>query len=174
MSLAVVNKQIDAIYKKGIAEESDIAALITAAERSQKGKSDGVSNAEARAVADFFVRLRAGLSSRSAPAVKVSERGLEMLNSFFVAHHLPYGVNAKPMMELVAGVLKNMVYGGATQEPASTKLEDKPRTGSLQPLRIDPERIAYVDAVKKQFVVKQVDGFYGPFELPTDKKPEVV
>jgi hypothetical protein len=173
MSLAVVNKQIDAIYKKGVAEEADIAALITAAERSQKGKSDGVSNAEARAVADFFMRLRAGLSSKSAPAVAVAGRGLEMLNSFFVAHHLPYGVNAKPMMELVASVLKNMVYGGATEEPV-TKLEDKPRTGSLQPLRIDPERIAYVDAVKKQFVVKQVDGFYGPFELPTDKKPEVV
>lgn len=173
MSLAVVNKHIDAIYKKGVAEDADIAALITAAERSQRGKSDGVSNAEARAVADFFIRIRSGVSSKSAPAVRVSERGLEMLNSFFVAHHLPYGVNAKPMMELVAGVLKNMVYAQAQEAPAAPpKLDDKPRTGSLQPLRIDPERIAYVDAVKKQFVVKQTDGFYGPFELP--KKPDDV
>jgi hypothetical protein len=78
-------------------------------------------------------------------------------------------------MELVAGVLKNMVYQQAPEaEAAAPKLEEKPRTGSLQPLRIDTERVAYLDAVKKQFVVKQSDGFYGPFELPTDKKPEVV
>lgn len=164
MSLAVVTKQIEAIYKKGVADEGDIAALITAAERSQKGKSDGVSNAEARALADFFIRLRAGLSTKGAPAPKVSDRGLQMLNSFFVAHHLPYGDNAKPMMELVANVLKNVVYQGA--------LDDKPRTGSLQPLRIDRERVAYVDAVKKQFIVKETEGFFGPFNLPTD--PEIV
>ena len=70
--------------------------------------------------------------------------------------------NAKPMMELVAGVLKNLVFEEAP------KLEQKPRTGSLQPLRVDREQVAYLDAVKKQFVVKKDDDFYGPFEMPAD------
>lgn len=162
MSLSIVSKKIEEITLKGIADENDIAELITAAERSQKGKSDGVSNAEARALADFFLRVKTSMATKHNPAIVVSERGMAMLNSFFVAHHLPYGDNAKPMMELVAGVLKSLVL-----DDQST-LEQKPRTGSLQPLRVDQERVAYLDAVKKQFVVKQKDAFYGPFEMPPD------
>lgn len=161
MSLTIVSKKIDEILHAGIATEGDIQALITAAERSQKGKSDGVSNAEARALADFFTRIRVS-AQQGKPIVHVSDEGLRMLNSFFVTHHLPYGDNAKPMMELVVGVLKNLVYAEAP------KLDQKPRTGSLQPLRVDRERVAYLDAVKKQFVVKQNEDFFGPFEMPAD------
>lgn len=163
MSLSVVTKKIEQIQLKGSADESDIQELITAAERSQKGKSDGVSNAEARALADFFLRVKASVTSKAGPAIVVTGRGMEMLNSFFIAHHLPYGDNAKPMMELVVGVLKELVF-----EQQAPKMEAKPRTGSLQPLRIDREKIAYLDAVKKQFVVKKDADFYGPFEMPND------
>lgn len=160
MSLAIVQKQIDAIYAKGAADDADIAVMLKAAERSQKGKSDGVSNAEARAVADFFLRIKSGVVGKATPPVSVSERGLQMMNAFFVAHHLPYGVNARPMMNLVAETIKNVHF--------APLLDEKPRTGSLQPLRIAHEQVAYVDAVKKQFVLKTPGGFFGPFVLPAN------
>ena len=174
MSLDVVSRKIEVLAKKPVIKADDIAEVITAAERSQKGRSDGVSNAEARAVADLYLRTRAPPSSGPVAKAPVLEDGaVSKLNAFFIAHQLPYGDNKLPMKERIQGALARIDAEGGLGAP----LPRAPRTGSLQPLRLtkadeSPRMDAYVDAVKKQFVVKVIDRdnateprFYGPFAL---------
>ena len=164
MSLDVVSKKIEVLSKKPVIKAEDIAEVITAAERSQKGRSDGVSNAEARAVADLYLRAKAGGPSPKIPTPVLEDGAVNKLNAFFMAHQLPYGQNKGPMKDRILAALEKQ--GGSLGEP----MAQKPRTGSLQPLRLTPNdaperRDAYVDVVKKQFIVKVAEQFYGPFAL---------
>lgn len=165
MSLDVVSKRIEVLSKKPVVKASDVDDVITAAERSVKGRCDGVSNAEGRAVADLYLRSRAHTASVKVPAPVLEGEAVNKLNAFFIAHNLPYGQNKGPMKERVLRAL--------SQQPIGEAMARAPRTGSLQPLRLsgpDQERRdAYVDIVKKQFVVRVGDGdsarFHGPFAL---------
>ena len=158
MSLDVVTKHIEVIERKTVVKEEDIEALRLKAERSEKGRTDGVSNAEGRAVADFYLRAVKGAPSPKLPAPKLEDGAVSKLNAFFMAHNLPYGDNKAPMKERIVGAL-------ARRDGALGDAIKPPRTGSLQPLRISPEQDAYVDVVKKQFIIKQAGEFYGPFPL---------
>jgi hypothetical protein len=163
MSLDVVSKKIEVIARKTVIKAEDIDEVIVAAERSLKGRSDGVSNAEARAVADLYLRTKAPVAATKAPTPKLEDGAVNKLNAFFIAHNLPYGQNKAPMKERLQHALA--LRGGDLGEPMART----PRTGSLQPLRLsnadEPRKDAYVDAVKKQFIVKVEDKFYGPFDL---------
>ncbi len=156
MSLQIVRQKIDGMERAGKVSAADIDALVLAAERSLKGKSDGVSNAEAREVADFFMRIQRNVTRKNAPTLLVAAEAITKLNAFFVAHLLPYGDNARPMMSLVLSVLEHV-----NAQPLNTK----PRVGSLQPLALGASGVAYVDPVKREFVVRTPDGFYGPYVL---------
>jgi hypothetical protein len=162
MSLDVVTKKIEVIARKPVIKEADIAEVITAAERSEKGRTDGVSNAEGRAVADLYLRTKAPVASAKLPAPKLEEGAVNKLNAFFIAHNLPYGDNKGPMKDRIISALDKLGDMGAA-------LARPPRTGSLQPLRLsakgDPQKDAYVDVVKKQFIVKLEGNFFGPFSL---------
>lgn len=177
MSLDVVSKKIEVIARKPVIKAEDIDEVIVAAERSLKGRSDGVSNAEARAVADLYLRAKApsAAASPKGPAAPALEDGaVSKLNAFFIAHQLPYGDNKLPMKERIQNALADRDAKGLGLGAEMTR---PPRTGSLQPLRLSKSdeavrKDAYVDAVKKQFVVKVVEGnnsseakFYGPFAL---------
>jgi hypothetical protein len=163
MSLDVVTKRIDALKEQKVVKETDAAGVIVAAERSIKGRSDGVSNAEARAVADLYLRSRAPVVSTKAQAPVLDDGAVNKFDAFFMAHNLPYGKNKGPMKERILHMLAAVPLG----EP----MERTPRTGSLQPLRLsrlgEERRDAYIDIVKKQFVVRVGDGaearFFGPF-----------
>ena len=158
-------KRVEPLTKKPVFKAEDVVDLITAAERSAKGRCDGVSNAEARAVADLYLRSRSHQGTPKAPTPVLEGEAVNKLNAFFIAHNLPYGNNRGPMKDRVLRMLAGQTMG----EPMARA----PRTGSLQPLRLsgsDQERRdAYVDIVKKQFVVRVSDGsaaqFYGPFAL---------
>ena len=166
MSLDVVSKKIEVLARKPVIKAEDIDEVIVAAERSQKGRSDGVSNAEARAVADLYLRTKAPATPSKMTTPVLEDGAVNKLNAFFMAHSLPYGDNKLPMKERIQNAL-------ATRSDLGEPMVRAPRTGSLQPLRLtksdEPVRKdAYVDAVKKQFVVKVMDGaaeakFYGPF-----------
>jgi hypothetical protein len=168
MSLDVVSKKIEVLTQKPVIRAEDIAEVIVAAEKSQKGRHDGVSNAEARAVADLYLRSKAPVATTKVKTPVLEDGAVNKLNAFFMAHNLPYGQNKGPMKERIQSALSSLPGLG---EP----LARPPRTGSLQPLRLtntdDPVRKdAYVDVVKKQFVVKVQEGaaeprFYGPFNL---------
>lgn len=170
MSLDVVSKKITLIAKKPVIKAEDVAEVIVAAERSERGRSDGVSNAEARAVADLYLRSKAALPTTRAALPVLEDGAVSKLNAFFLAHNLPYGQNKGPMKERIQAVL-------AQRPDLGEALARPPRTGSLQPLRLtnadEPVRKdAYVDVVKKQFLVKVQDAaapatarFYGPFSL---------
>ena len=164
MSLDVVTKKIEVIARKPVIKEADIAEVITAAERSEKGRTDGVSNAEGRAVADLYLRTKAAVPSRL-PTPKLDDGAVNKLNAFFIAHNLPYGDNKAPMKDRIIAALDKLGDMGAP-------LARPPRTGSLQPLRLsakgEPAKDAYVDVVKKQFIVKlegSTGNFFGPFSL---------
>ncbi len=165
MSLDVVTKRIDSRSQKKVWKEDDAVDIIVAAERSEKGRSDGVSNAEARAVADVYVRSLAPAPTTKVATPVLDDGALNRFDAFFVAHNLPYGKNKGPMKERVLAALEKMPLGEPMARP--------PRTGSLQPLRLPDSdggrRDAYLDIVKKQFVVRVGDGasaqFYGPFAL---------
>jgi hypothetical protein len=166
MSLDVVSKRIEVLTQKPVLKAEDVADVIVAAERSQKGRSDGVSNAEARAVADLYLRSQApGAASPKVRAPVLEDGAVNKLNAFFMAHNLPYGQNKGPMKERILRALE--------QQPLGEAMPRTPRTGSLQPLRLSAQgeerRDAYVDVVKKQFVVRVGENadakFYGPFTL---------
>ncbi|OGQ10947.1 MAG: hypothetical protein A2138_24970 [Deltaproteobacteria bacterium RBG_16_71_12] len=165
MSLDVVSKRIEVLSQKKLAKEEDAVDVIVAAERSLKGRSDGVSNAEARAVADLYLRSRAPTPSTKLQAPVLEDGAVKKLEAFFIAHNLPYGTNKGPMKDRILAALAGRQLG----EPMARA----PRTGSLQPLRLsradEERRDAYLDVVKKQFVVRIGEGaqatFYGPFPL---------
>lgn len=166
MSLDVLTKRIEVLNHKTVVKEEDAAGLIVVAERSEKGRIDGVSNAEARALADFYVRTVASRPTETkAPTRAVEAGAVNKLDAFFMAHSLPYGRNKGPMKERILHALEGRSLGAP--------MERTPRTGSLQPLRLsgagEERRDAYLDVVKKQFVVRVGDGaqaqFYGPFAL---------
>ncbi|MBI1945059.1 MAG: hypothetical protein HYS27_05150 [Deltaproteobacteria bacterium] len=165
MSLDVVSKRIEIRNEKKAWKEDDAADVIVAAERSLKGRSDGVSNAEARAIADLYLRSKAPVASTKLKAPVLEEGAVKKLEAFFIAHNLPYGSNKAPMKERILTALAD--------KPLGEPMARAPRTGSLQPLRLsgaDQERRdAYLDVVKRQFVVRVGDGpeakFYGPFAL---------
>lgn len=166
MSLDVVSKKIEVLSHQKVVKEADVGELVVSAERSVKGRVDGVSNAEARAVADFYVRTVSPLPVKAKIEVPVLDDGaVNKFDAFFMAHHLPYGKNKGPMKERILHALEGMPLG----EP----MQRAPRTGSLQPLRLsrqgEERRDAYLDVVKKQFVVRVGDGpeakFFGPFPL---------
>ncbi len=163
MSLDVVTKKIEVITRKEVIKEADIQEVITAAERSQKGRQDGVSNAEGRAVADLFLRAKTGAPSPRLATPKLEDGAVSKLNAFFMAHHLPYGDNKGPMKDRILAALHKR------DDDLGEALARPPRTGSLQPLRLsakgEPQKDAYVDVVKKQFIVKLDGRFYGPFGL---------
>lgn len=169
MSLDVLSKKIEGLARKVLIKAADIEEVIAAAERSLTGRSEGVSNAEARAVADLYLRTAAtttATSAMSSTAPVLEDGAVNKLNAFFMAHSLPNGNNKVPMKERIQGALAQRADLG---EPMARP----PRTGSLQPLCLTKtdeatRKDAYVDAVKKQFVVKVMDGaqgalFYGPF-----------
>ena len=165
MSLAGVSEKIQVLAKKPVVREADpdLDEVFVAAERSVKGRPDGVSNAEGRAIADFFLGSNAPLASLK---VVLEDGAVSKFNAFFMAHNLPYGDNKLPMKERIQNALSQRTDLG---EPMARP----PRTGSLQPLRLtkadeSTRKDAYVDVVKKQFFVKVMDGaaeakFYGPF-----------
>lgn len=165
MSLDVVTKRIESRSQKKVWKEDDAVDIIVAAERSEKGRSDGVSNAEARAVADVYVRSVAPVPTTKVATPVLDDGALNRFDAFFVAHNLPYGKNKGPMKERVLQALAEQALGAPLPRP--------PRTGSLQPLRLPDvdgaRRDAYLDIVKKQFVVRVGDGsaaqFFGPFTL---------
>ena len=169
MSLDVVAKKIEVVERKlGIrapVKAEDIEPVLVAAEKSEKGRSDGVSNAEGRAVADLYIRLKAGKpvakTATPAQAPAVDDAVFKGIDRFFMAHNLPYGENKAPMKERLNAALV------ARGNDLGEQLSRPPRTGSLQPLRLsavgEPQKDAYVDVVKKQFVVKLAGQFYGPF-----------
>lgn len=166
MSLDVLSKRIDEVLtRKKVVKEEDAKELIVAAERSVKGRVDGVSNAEARAVADLYLRSRAPVKSTKVQAPVLEDGAVNKFDAFFMAHNLPYGKNKGPMKERILHALEGKALGPA--------MDRTPRTGSLQPLRLsgagDERRDAYLDVVKKQFVVRLGDGpqaqFFGPFPL---------
>jgi hypothetical protein len=127
---------------------------------------DGVSNAEARAVVDLYLKTKSAPTARTAP--QLADNLDEKFNGFFATHGLPYGKNKLPMKERVQNAL-------AQHGDLGVEMARAPRTGSLQPLRLTKtddavRKDAYIDIVKKQFVVKVMDGgaepkFYGPFSL---------
>lgn len=172
MSLDVVSKKIEVLARKPVIKAEDIDEVIVAAERSVKGRSDGVSNAEARAVADLYLRSKAPVPTQKSSAPALEDGAVSKLNAFFIAHQLPYGENKLPMKERIQDALAQREANGLGM---GLEMARAPRTGSLQPLRLtksdeNPRKDAYVDAVKKQFVVKVMDGasepkFYGPFAL---------
>jgi hypothetical protein len=172
MSLDVVSKKIEVLARKPVIKAEDIDEVIVAAERSLKGRSDGVSNAEARAVADLYLRAKAPVASPKVQAPSLEDGAVSKLNAFFIAHQLPYGDNKLPMKERIQNALAERDKSGLG---LGVEMARAPRTGSLQPLRLTKtdesvRKDAYVDAVKKQFVVKVMDGasepkFYGPFAL---------
>ena len=152
MSAVIVSKTIDVIARKPILRREDVQQVIVAAERSEKGRPDGVSNAEAREIQLFVAKNKQKLDGEAVSAV----------NAFMMRHNLPYEANRGPMKERMVAVL-------AAQNGLGEPLPRPPRTGSLQPVRLsgpgEPAKDAYFDVVKKNFVVK-VDGqFYGPFAL---------
>lgn len=165
MSLDVVSKRIDVLSLKKVAKEEDAVDLIVAAERSLKGRSDGVSNAEARAIADLYLRSKAPVASKKVLAPVLEDGAVKKFDAFFMAHNLPYGKNKGPMKERILAAL--------VDRPLGEPMARAPRTGSLQPLRIsaigEERRDAYLDVVKKQFVVRLGEGaqasFFGPFPL---------
>lgn len=166
MSLDVLSKKIEVLSHQKVVKEADAADLVVSAERSLKGRIDGVSNAEARAVADFYVRAVNAPPVKSKVEVPVLEDGaVNKFDAFFMAHQLPYGRNKGPMKERILHALEGKSLG----EPMART----PRTGSLQPLRLsrqgEERKDAYLDVVKKQFVVRVGDGaearFFGPFPL---------
>ena len=168
MSLDVVSKKIEVLSHQKVVKEADVGELVVSAERSVKGRVDGVSNAEARAVADFYVRTVSPLPAKAKIEVPVLEDGaVNKFDAFFMAHHLPYGKNKGPMKERILHALEGKSF---RDEDAMPRM---PRTGSLQPLRLsrqgEERRDAYLDVVKKQFVVRVGDGpeakFFGPFPL---------
>src|ERR1041384_4814955 len=163
MSLDVVTKKIESIARKPVIKEADIDEVILAAERSVKGRTDGVSNAEGRAVADLYMRTKLATPSPKLPQPKLEDGAVSKLNAFFIAHNLPYGENKQPMKDRLVAALSAR---GNDLGPPITR---PPRTGSLQPLRLsakgEPAKDAYVDVVKKQFIVKLEGAFYGPFNL---------
>lgn len=176
MSLDVVSKKIEVIdrliQRKVVIKAELIDDVVLAAERSVKGRSDGVSNAEARAVADLYLRAKAPVASPKASAPPLEDGAVSKLNAFFIAHQLPYGDNKLPMKERIQHALAARDQAGLG---LGVEMARAPRTGSLQPLRLTKSddsvrKDAYVDAVKKQFMVKVMDGatepkFYGPFAL---------
>ncbi|MCC7111399.1 MAG: hypothetical protein IT382_19045 [Deltaproteobacteria bacterium] len=166
MSLDVVSKKIEVLSHQKVVKEADVGELVVSAERSVKGRVDGVSNAEARAVADFYVRTVSPLPVKAKIEVPVLDDGaVNKFDAFFMAHHLPYGKNKGPMKERILHALEG--------KPLGEPMQRAPRTGSLQPLRLsrqgEERRDAYLDVVKKQFVVRVGDGpeakFFGPFPL---------
>ena len=161
MSLTVLSKKLEVLNTLTVVKEEHVDDALVAAERSEKGRQDGVSNTEARALNDFF--MRAAKPGTSAPTnTKVRTPTLEQgavrkFNAFFVAHDLPYGENKGPMKERVLRTLESTPLGAA--------LDRTPRTGNLQPLKLDDERLAYVDIVKHQFVLRVGQDYFGPFAL---------
>jgi hypothetical protein len=153
MSALIVTKTIDAIARKPLLKREDVQQLIVAAERSEKGRPDGVSNAEAREIQLFVAKNKQKLEPEAVNAV----------NAFMMRHNLPYEANRGPMKGRMNAVL-------AAREGLGEPLTRQPRTGSLQPVRLtdvdeQPEKLAYYDVVKKSFVVKLEGQFYGPFPL---------
>jgi hypothetical protein len=157
MSLDVVSKKLEVLKQLPVVKEEHIDEVITAAERSEKGRSDGVSNAEARAVVDFYLLAKGGAPSPKFKAPALEPGAVNKLNAFFMAHDLPYGANKGPMKERVMKALEHAKVG----EP----LARTPRTGNLQPLKLDDNRLAYVDIVKHQFVLRVGNDYFGPFAL---------
>lgn len=165
MSLDVVSKRIEVLTQKKVVKEEDAADVIVAAERSLKGRSDGVSNAEARAVADLYLRSRAPVVSKKIQTPVLEDGAVNKFDAFFIAHNLPYGKNKGPMKERILHALGDKPLGGP--------MARTPRTGSLQPLRLsgqgEERRDAYFDVVKKQFIVRVGEGpqaqYFGPFAL---------
>lgn len=165
MSLDVVSKRIEVLTQKKVVKEEDAADVIVAAERSLKGRSDGVSNAEARAVADLYLRSRAPVVSKKIHTPVLEDGAVNKFDAFFIAHNLPYGKNKGPMKERILHALAD--------KPLGEPMARTPRTGSLQPLRLsgqgEERRDAYFDVVKKQFIVRVGDGpqaqYFGPFAL---------
>jgi hypothetical protein len=164
MTFDPVKQQLDALRAKGRAQGEDVAVLRQKAEKSERGRKDAVSNAAAREIADFFI---AAVKGQPPPKMKepvaLDSDAIRGFNGIFVAHNMPYGANKGPMKERILAAL------AARGDEPWPVLETKPRTGSLQPLRLsnDPQVDAYVDIVKKQFVVKKDGVFYGAFELTT-------
>jgi hypothetical protein len=163
MSNKVLTAKIDAIYKKAPPEgesvrrasDDDIRGLIKVAETSEKDKRDGVSNAEARELGDFYVRLvNPQFASKDRPRVQASDTGLELLNAFFVAHNLPYGDGRPKVMNMVADVIKN----------AHLVPTEKPRTGSRLFVQVDRSAgggLAYIDATNANpIVVRRDEDFF--------------
>jgi hypothetical protein len=152
MSAVIVSKTIDAIARKPILKREDVQQVIVAAERSEKGRPDGVSNAEAREIQLFVAKNKQKLDGDAVSAV----------NAFMMRHNLPYEANRGPMKERMSAVL-------ATLPGLGEPLARPPRTGSLQPVRLsaqgEPAKDAYYDVVKKSFLVKLEGQFYGPFPL---------
>jgi hypothetical protein len=157
MSLDVVSKKIEVLKSLPVVKEEHIAEVIVAAERSVKGRQDGVSNAEARAVVDFYLQAKTTAPSAKLKAPELDPGAVNKLNAFFIAHNLPYGDNKKPMKERILRALDAVVLGAP--------LSRAPRTGNLQPLRLDDNRLAYVDIVKRQFVLRVGADYFGPFPL---------
>ncbi|MCC7073884.1 MAG: hypothetical protein IT383_21430 [Deltaproteobacteria bacterium] len=165
MSLDVVNKRIEITRHRPVCQEDAATEIIVAAERSEKGRADGVSNAEGRAVADFYVRCVAQVQTPKVATPALDHNALNRFDAFFMAHNLPYGKNKGPMKDRVLSMLAKV--------PLGAPLARAPRTGSLQPLRLPDvdgtRRDAYLDIVKKQFVVRTGEGtsaqFFGPFPL---------
>lgn len=187
MSNDVLSKKIEVFKSKPIFKSEYVDEVIVAAERSKKGRLDGVSNVEARAVADLFVFVctkSVPATSAKSAALVVEDGVVNKFDAFFMAHQLPYGKNKRPMKEHIehslekhrAALLAQRVGEGnrplhvGEHAELGFAMPRAPRTGSLQPVRLTHNEVAYVDAVKKQFVVKVKESdaeptFYGPFGL---------
>lgn len=167
MSTHIVNARIDALFKQGgVVDAQALRPVLVAATKSARGRTDGVSNAEGRSLADLWARAQklenpAEVPAEAANALVLVGEAVRVMNDFFVQHGLPYGKNQGPMRARIEALLGDVDLGPPLARP--------PRTGSLQPLRLQDHdgarRDAYLDIVRRQFYVRVGAGYHGPFAL---------
>jgi hypothetical protein len=163
MSLAVIRAKVAQLREKRQITEEDIKPVLELAARNKEnGRLVTISNGLGREL-DFLYRsgIEAERSGAASPLMPPLDPGArQTVNHWFVAHHVPSGENAATMRQHILSMIEKK--GADLGEPITRM----PRLGSLNPLKLTKAGdLAYVDIVKKNFILKQAGEFYGPFPL---------
>lgn len=140
---AIAEASTDKRVTEAEAKKISMAALFAA-----DGSGDGVSTAEAKVLADFFITAQA-----PGAAVKLGAPAVRVFQSLFFSTNVPVG-NARPMVtRTLQDALPFAPGPKLTRAPNVTGLFELP-LGKDAELASGPERTAYLDPEKKRFFLK--------------------